>query len=259
VRLVRFESEGRHGYGVHQGDLIQPISFEPFDDVSGDLEKMDSRAVRLLAPVLPSKIVAVGLNYTDHARELGMETPDEPVLFLKAADTLLGPGGSVVYPPQSKRVDYEAELAVVMGERTRFVDPGEAADHVLGYTCGLDITARDLQVIDGQWTRAKNFDTFCPLGPWVETGVDPGELAIELRQNGELRQSSSTSNMIFDVPFLVSFISSVMTLNPGDVILTGTPQGVGEVSPGDELEVSIEGIGTLGCSVAPPGGEPGAD
>lgn len=259
MRLIRFESEGRYGYGVHQGELIQPISFEPLDDVSGDLEKVETAAVRLLAPVIPTKIVAVGLNYTDHAEELGMEIPDEPILFLKAADTLLGPGGSVVYPPQSKRVDYEAELAVVIRERTRSVELGEAAERILGYTCGLDITARDLQVVDGQWTRAKNFDTFCPLGPWVETEVEPGNLAVELRLNGEVRQSSSTSKMIFDVPFLVSFISSIMTLNPGDVILTGTPPGVGEVSPGDEIEVSIESIGTLGCSVVAPGDEPGAD
>jgi len=253
VRLVRFRSGDRDGFGIHHGDFIQPISWEPFDDVSGDLEKIDAGSARLLAPVLPTKIVGVGLNYTDHAAELGMETPDEPILFLKPAETLLGPGGTVVYPSQSERIDYEAELAVVIGERTRSVEPRDALDHVLGYTCGLDITARDLQVTDGQWTRAKSFDTFCPLGPWVQTELDPGGLAIELRLNGEVRQSSNTSRMIFDVPFLVSFISSVMTLNPGDVIMTGTPPGVGEISPGDDIEVSIEGIGTLGCSVGIPG------
>ncbi|MBU4490617.1 MAG: fumarylacetoacetate hydrolase family protein [Actinobacteria bacterium] len=253
MRLVRFRSGGRDGFGVHRGEFIQPISWEPFEEVADDLEEIETGAARLLAPVVPTKIVGVGLNYTDHAGELGMEIPGEPILFLKAADTLLPPGGSVIYPSQSERVDYEAELAVVIGERTRSVEPEEALDHVLGYTCGLDITARDLQVADGQWTRAKCFDTFCPLGPWVETELDPGGLAIELRLNGEVRQSSSTSRMIFDVPFLVSFISSVMTLNPGDVIMTGTPPGVGEVSPGDEIEVSIEGIGTLGCSVSAPG------
>lgn len=253
MRLVRFRSGDRDGFGIHYGDFIQPISWEPFDDVAGDLEKIDPGSARLLAPVLPTKIVGVGLNYTDHAGELGMEIPGEPVLFLKPADTLLGPGGTVVCPSQSERVDYEAELAVVIGERTRSVEPGDALDHVLGYTCGLDITARDLQVTDGQWTRAKSFDTFCPLGPWVQTELEPGCLDIELRLNGETRQSSDTSKMIFDVPFLVSFISSVMTLNPGDVIMTGTPPGVGEISPGDEIEVSIDGIGTLACSVGGPG------
>jgi len=253
VRLVRFRSGNRDGFGIYHGDFIKPISWEPFDDVAGDLENIDAGSARLLAPVVPTKIVGVGLNYTDHARELGMEIPGEPILFLKPADTLLGPGGSVVYPSQSERVDYEAELAVVIGERTRSVEPGEALDHVLGYTCGLDITARDLQVTDGQWTRAKSFDTFCPLGPWVQTELETGCLDIELRLNGETRQSSDTSKMIFDVPFLVSFISSVMTLNPGDVIMTGTPPGVGEVSPGDQIEVSIEGIGTLACSVGGPG------
>ena len=253
MRLVRFRSGDRDGFGIHHGEFIQPISWEPFEDLAGDLEGIDAGSARLLAPVMPTKIVGVGLNYTDHAAELGMETPDEPVLFLKPADTLLGLGGTVVYPSRSERVDYEAELAVVIGERTRSVEPEDALDHVLGYTCGLDITARDLQVTDGQWTRAKSFDTFCPLGPWVQTELEPGCLDIELRLNGEIRQSSDTSKMIFDVPFLISFISSVMTLNPGDVIMTGTPPGVGAVSPGDQIEVSIEGIGTLACSVGGPG------
>lgn len=204
---------------------------------------------QLLAPCQPSKIVAVGLNYRDHAAELGFEIPKVPLLFIKAPTTVIGHGESIVYPPQSVRVEYEAELAVVIGRKAWRVSPEEAVHHIGGYTCALDITARDLQLEDGQWTRAKNFDTFCPLGPWVEDGVDPSDLAISLALNGENRQSSRTSQLIFGVAELVSFISSIMTLHPDDVVLTGTPAGVGEIHPGDRVEVVIEGIGKLLCGV----------
>ncbi len=252
MRIVRFEAGGTASYGIYIGDLVHPIAGDPFGELVTTGEPVPTADVRLLAPVVPSKVVAVGLNYRDHAAEFGMDIPDEPILFIKASNTVVGPGASIVYPKQSERVDYEGELAVVMGAETHSVPAEEALSKVLGYTASLDITARDLQVKDGQWTRAKNFDTFCPLGPWVTTGISPDDLAIELRLNGELRQSSRTSQMIFDVPHLVSFISEVMTLYPGDVIMTGTPPGVGEVSPGDRIELYIEEIGTLSCDVVRP-------
>lgn len=251
MRLVRFQVEGRTGYGIYREEGVQPIAWDPFDRIVDTVELHEPDSVTLLAPVVPSKIVAVGLNYSDHAEEFGLEIPAEPLLFLKAPNTVLAPGGTVVYPPQSKRVDYEAELAAVIGAEARSVSEDEALEYVLGYTCGLDMTARDLQATDGQWTRAKNFDTFCPLGPWVETEVEPDDLAITLSVNGEVRQSSRTSRLIFSVPYLVSFISHIMTLSPGDVIMTGTPSGVGEVKPGDGIEMTIEGVATLTCTVAP--------
>ena len=185
------------------------------------------------------------LNYRDHAHELGLEIPEEPVLFLKPATTIIGPGESVICPRTSSRVDYEAELGVVVKDRTRNISPEEAPDHILGYTCANDVTARDLQKKDGQWTRAKSFDTFCPVGPWIETDLDPGNLLIQSYLNGERRQSSRTSQLIFSVHELVSFISGIMTLEPGDLIITGTPAGIGPMKPGDEIEVRIEGIGSL--------------
>jgi len=252
LRLVRFEARGTARYGIYLGDLVHPIAGDPFGGLITTGEPVPTGDIKLLAPVVPSKVVAVGLNYRDHAEEFGMEIPEEPILFIKASNTVIGSGDSIVYPGQSERVDYEGELAVVMGAVVRSVPAEEALSKVLGYTVSLDITARDLQVKDGQWTRAKNFDTFCPLGPWVATGLSPEDLAIEVRLNGELRQSPRTSQMIFDVPHLVSFISKVMTLYPGDVIITGTPPGVGEISPGDRIDVYIEEIGTLSCDVVGP-------
>lgn len=201
--------------------------------------------VTLLSPCLPSKIVAVGLNYRDHAAELGFPAPDDPIIFLKPATAVTGPGSSILYPAMSRRVDYEAELGIVIKDRTRNIGPEETRDHILGYTCANDVTARDLQKKDGQWTRAKSFDTFCPVGPWIETDLDPDDLLVEAYLNGERKQSSSTSNFIFGVPYLVSFVSRIMTLHPGDLIITGTPAGIGPMQPGDEIEVRIEGIGSL--------------
>ncbi|MEW5933876.1 MAG: fumarylacetoacetate hydrolase family protein [Bacillota bacterium] len=199
----------------------------------------------LLCPVEPTKVVAVGLNYRDHAREVGAALPQEPVLFLKPATSVVGPGEPIVLPAVSRRVDYEAELAVVIGRRARQVTVGQAPDCILGFTCGNDVTARDLQQKDGQWTRSKSFDTFCPLGPWVVPGLDPCALEVICRVNGKVRQRGNTRELIFTVAELVSFVSEVMTLEPGDVLLTGTPAGIGPLQPGDTVEVEVEGVGVL--------------
>jgi 2-keto-4-pentenoate hydratase/2-oxohepta-3-ene-1,7-dioic acid hydratase in catechol pathway len=191
------------------------------------------------------KIICVGLNYRDHAKELGMALPEEPVIFLKPETALIGPEEPIVYPAMSRQVDYEAELAVVIGRQARHVTPDEVGRYIAGFTCFNDVTARDLQKKDGQWTRAKSFDTFAPAGREVVSGVDPGDLLIECYVNGERKQASSTRNLIFPVPELVSFISRIMTLFPGDLIATGTPPGVGPLRPGDVVEVVIEGVGRL--------------
>src|SRR5690606_8107228 len=197
-------------------------------------------------PMLPSKIIAIGKNYADHAREMGGEPPAEPVVFLKPSTSVIGPGESIAYPVKlSQRVDYEGELAVVIGRLCREVPVERAHEVVFGYTCANDVTARDLQAKDGQWGRAKGFDTFCPLGPWIETSLDPADLALTTTVNGELRQSGRTSQLLYGVPALIAYVSAVMTLLPGDIILTGTPAGVGPMSVGDEVSVGIEGIGTL--------------
>ena len=199
----------------------------------------------LLCPVQPSKIVCIGRNYAAHAKELGHEVPAEPLLFLKPPSALVGPGGVVRLPPESARVEHEAELAVVIGERARNVGKDRALAHVFGYACACDVTARDLQRKDVQFTRAKGFDTFCPVGPWIETELDPKKLRIQCRVSGQTRQDGSTEGMLFDVPTIVSYVSRMMTLEPGDLILTGTPEGVGPLVGGDALEVEIERIGVL--------------
>ncbi len=202
--------------------------------------------VRLLAPVLPrSKVVGVGRNYRDHAAELGNEVPTEPLMFLKPNTSVVGPGDPVVHPRQSEQVDYEGELAVVIGRICRDVPAEKALDVVFGYTVANDVTARDLQRADGQFTRAKGFDSFCPLGPWIETELDPSDLRVRTHLNGDLVQDGTTADMVFDVPALIAHVSAVMTLLPGDVILTGTPAGVGPLQVGDEVEVSVAGIGSL--------------
>jgi len=197
----------------------------------------------------PSKIVAIGLNYYDHAKELNMAIPDHPIMFIKPSTSFIKDGQSIIYPPQSKNVHYEGELAVVIKDNIRNISKEEAAQHIKGYTCANDVTARDLQNIDGQWTRAKSFDTFCPLGPKIVKKIDPKNLIIQTRVNGTIKQNSNTKNMIFNVYELVSFVSSVMTLFPGDVIITGTPPGVGPLKVGDTVEIEIEGIGILSNKV----------
>ena len=208
----------------------------------GALEEIE----RYLAPTSPGKVVAIGLNYRDHAAEVGKPLPEEPLIFMKPSTSVVGHGEAVVYPPvMTNRVDYEAELGIVIGKRCKGVSPGQALDYVLGYTCANDVTARDLQGKDGQWTRAKSFDTFCPLGQYVVCGVDPSDLEIKMLLNGRVVQRSRTSNLVFPVPALVSHISHVMTLEPGDVIITGTPSGIGPVNRGDVMRVEIEQLGAL--------------
>nr|WP_027717764.1 fumarylacetoacetate hydrolase family protein [Desulfovirgula thermocuniculi] len=242
--LVGRFSNGRETfYGAVLGDTVMRLK-DPF--TAPELgESYPAERLTTLAPVRPGKAVCVGLNYRDHARELNMPLPDEPILFLKPSTAVIGPGEAIVHPSQSERVDYEAELAVVIKKAARRVSVERAREYILGYTCANDVTARDLQQKDGQWTRAKSFDTFLPLGPYIATDVDPSNLSVSLYLNGTRRQHSNTNQLIFSVYELVSFISHIMTLEPGDVILTGTPAGVGPVKPGDTVEVVIEGIGRL--------------
>ncbi len=245
MRLVRFLVRDHPAWGIMNGEEIAELDGPPFAHEAPRKTGRLFSGVKLLPPCNPSKIVAVGLNYRDHAREMGMAIPGEPVLFLKPPTTIIGPGEPIPYPGSSGRVDYEAELGVVIRNRTKSISAAEAPNHILGYTCANDVTARDLQKKDGQWTRAKSFDGFCPVGPWIETAVDPADLPVQSYLNGELRQFSRTSQFIFNVSELVSFISGIMTLEPGDLIITGTPAGIGPMQPGDEIEVRIEGIGSL--------------
>ncbi len=246
MRIVRFAYQGRTGYGILEGEKINVLWSTPFDGLDTTSELMSLPEVTLLAPCEPSKIVAIGLNYRDHAVEFGHPIPEEPLLFLKPSTAVIGPDAEIVYPRMSRRVDYEAELGVVIGKTCRHVAEQDFQDYVLGYTCFNDVTARDLQKKDGQFTRSKSFDTFAALGPWIETEIkDPAHVKVEGYLNGQRRQSSHTGNLVFPVPFLVSFISRIMTLLPGDVIATGTPSGIGPMDPGDVFEVRIEGVGTL--------------
>ncbi len=244
-RLVRFEVNGVTGYGQLEEDIVRRITGDIFTAFEVGNEEYALAEVRLLPPCQPSKIVALGLNYVDHAEEMGSPIPDEPLIFLKPGTAVIGPGSPIIYPRMSKRVDYEAELGVIIGKKARFVPRGKAFDYVLGYTCVNDVTARDLQKKDVQFTRSKSFDTFAPIGPSIARGLDPSHLKVESYLDGELRQSSHTGNLIYGVADLISFISSVMTLLPGDIIATGTPSGVGPMAPGDVVEIVIEGIGTL--------------
>ncbi len=244
--------------GSHEdGQLaVAQIAGHPFG-AQADIKLTGARFplpdVRLLAPILPSKVICIGKNYADHAREMGGEPPEEPVIFLKPSTAVCGPGDPILRPTQiSDRTDYEGELAVVIGRLCRQVPADRVAEVIFGYTCANDVTARDLQAKDGQWTRAKGFDTFCPLGPWIETELDPSNLRIRGRLNGRTMQEASTSQMLFSVRSVISYLSRGMTLLPGTVLLTGTPAGVGFarkppvwLKPGDSYEVEIEGIGAL--------------
>lgn len=247
MRLVRYQrGKDEPAIGWVYKDMVGRLEGSPFDSAYRRLEAdipLDS--VRLLCPVTPSKVVAVGRNYAEHAREHGADVPQLPMIFLKPPSSVIANGEPIFLPPQSEQVEHEAELAVVIGRRARWVKPEDAASYILGYTIANDVTARDLQRSDGQWTRGKGFDTFCPLGPWIETDLDPADVLVTCRVDDELRQMASTREMVFSVPTLVVFISSVMTLEPGDVILTGTPAGVGPLLPGNMVEVEIEGIGVL--------------
>jgi 2-keto-4-pentenoate hydratase/2-oxohepta-3-ene-1,7-dioic acid hydratase in catechol pathway len=247
MRFVRYQYRtDEPSYGWLLEDQLGNINGDLF---GGEYRRMETSlqlaAVKLLAPALPQKIIAVGRNYVEHAKEQNAEVPEYPLLFLKAPSAVIGPGDTILLPPQSQRVDYEAELAVVIGKKGRWVKAEEVLDHVFGYTIANDVTARDLQNKDGQWTRSKGFDTFCPLGPWIETELDPADVLIYCRVNGQVRQMGSTRDMVFSVGQLIVFISSIMTLYPGDVILTGTPAGIGGLNAGDVVEVEIDGIGKM--------------
>jgi 2-keto-4-pentenoate hydratase/2-oxohepta-3-ene-1,7-dioic acid hydratase in catechol pathway len=247
MKIYRFVHEGRPAVGLAEGDLV--ARYDGVDAIHRgtriDEEARPIASLSLLLPVEPSKIVAVGRNYAEHAKELGNEAPSEPIIFLKPPSALLPPNGTIIRPPQSQRVDFEGELAIVIGREAKNVTRAQWRDYVLGFTCADDVTARDLQKKDVQFTRGKSFDTFCPLGPCIETEIDPSSLALTTRVNGEVRQNGNTAQMVFACDVLVEFITSIMTLLPGDVILTGTPAGVGPLAAGDIVEVTIEGIGTL--------------
>jgi len=232
--------------GSPEGLIVAEIDGHPFGEIRFTGQRWALPDVRLFSPILPSKVVCVGRNYADHAAEHGSDVPSEPLLFLKPSTSVIGPHDAIRRPPQSRQVEHEAELAVVIGAPgARRVDRAGAARAVFGYTCGNDVTARDLQRTDGQWTRAKGFDSFCPLGPWIVTGLDIADLEIRCEVGEEVRQLGRTKDMVFDVTTLVSYASHVMTLLPGDVLLTGTPAGVGPLLAGETVTVSIEGIGQL--------------
>ncbi|HEX9860177.1 MAG TPA: fumarylacetoacetate hydrolase family protein [Nitrospirota bacterium] len=243
MRIVRYLKDGKESYGVLEDGVIYRVSSPLSQKRTG--ESFLSGEAKLFAPSAPTKIVCVGLNYSDHAAEMGLPLPPEPVIFIKPSTCALRPGGVIVYPDMSRQVDYEAELAVVIGRKAKDIKESEAGHYILGYTCLNDVTARDLQRKDGQWTRAKSFDTFAPFGPWIETELDTASIKVEAYLNGKRKQRSTTDRMIFKVPELLSFISRVMTLNPGDVVSTGTPPGIGPMKKGDDIEVRIEGIGSL--------------
>jgi 2-keto-4-pentenoate hydratase/2-oxohepta-3-ene-1,7-dioic acid hydratase in catechol pathway len=245
VRVIRFSVQGKIKYGVLEEGFIRGLWGRPFARFSfdGNTYKLDE--VKLLAPCTPSKIVCLGLNYRSHAEETKLPIPEVPLIFLKPSTAVIGPNEEIVLPSHSRRVDYEGELGVVIGKRARHVSEDAAREYVLGYTCFNDVSDRHNQRDDGQWTRAKGYDTFAPLGPWIETEIEPDDLKLETYLNGQRRQSARTSDLIFGVPRLISFISGVMTLLPGDVIATGTPSGVCPMNPGDTVEVRIEGIGML--------------
>ncbi len=248
MKIVRFIPPGKNApfYGVLKGGRVSTIVASPFEGMIVETSEVyDLDSCTLLSPCEPSKVVAVGLNYRDHAKELGMDLPKEPLIFLKPASSVIGPMEKIVCPPSSNQVEYEAELGVVIGKRAKDVIAEKALDFVLGYTCLNDVTARDLQKKDVQFTRSKSFDTFCPIGPFIQTKLDPSKVQVRSFLNGEKRQDSNTSQLVHPVERLLEFISSIMTLEPGDVIATGTPYGVGKICPGDEIVVEVEGIGRL--------------
>jgi 2-keto-4-pentenoate hydratase/2-oxohepta-3-ene-1,7-dioic acid hydratase in catechol pathway len=252
LRIIRFATQGKPKYGIVEGDIIRSLRGSPFTGFAGpgssvmfDGNSYQLAEMRLLPPCLPSKIVGLGLNYRSHAKETKLSIPAVPLIFIKPSTAVIGPGEEIVLPHFSRRVDYEGELGVVVGKKAKNVLKDKARDYVLGYTCVNDVSERHAQREDGQWTRAKGFDTFAPIGPWIETEIEPDNLKIETYLNNEVRQSAYTADLIFGVYDLISFISGVMTLLPGDIIATGTPSGIGPMKPGDVVEVKIDKIGTL--------------
>jgi 2-keto-4-pentenoate hydratase/2-oxohepta-3-ene-1,7-dioic acid hydratase in catechol pathway len=247
MRLVRFRHGDRIATGaVERGsDEIQILQGTFFEDPLPTGETVPLDDVRLLAPVLPSKLVCVGRNFVAHAAEWGLDVPEEPLLFLKPSTAVIGPNDPIELLPVSRRVDYEGELAVVIGRLARGIRAEDAYQVILGYTCGNDVTLRDLQKKDDQWARAKGFDGSAPIGPWIETEIDPNDVILRTRLNGELRQQASTTDLVFGVATLIEYVTAFMTLLPGDVLLTGTPEGVGPLADGDVVEVEVDGVGTL--------------
>jgi 2-keto-4-pentenoate hydratase/2-oxohepta-3-ene-1,7-dioic acid hydratase in catechol pathway len=257
VRIARIAHQDGVSFVSVQGTGTDPAALtaveivdHPFGKITNTSRRWPLADVRLLAPILPSKVVCVGKNYADHAREMGGEAPAAPVIFMKPSTSVVGPNAEIKLPPESSRVDYEGELAVVIGTVCRLVPAARANSVILGYTVANDVTARDQQAADVQWTRAKGHDTFCPLGPWIETAIDPSDIVLRTELDGAVKQESKTSLLLHGIGRLVEWISGVMTLLPGDVILTGTPAGVGPMSPGQMVSVTIDGIGTLTNPVA---------
>jgi 2-keto-4-pentenoate hydratase/2-oxohepta-3-ene-1,7-dioic acid hydratase in catechol pathway len=251
MRLLRFRHGDRIATGVAEtgDDTVRVLGGTLFEDPLPTGEELALDELHLLAPVLPSKLVCVGKNYEAHAAEWGQTVPEEPLLFLKPSTAVLGPNDAITLLPISPRIDYEGELVVVIGRLAKDIRAEDAYRVILGYTCGNDVTLRTLQKTDDQWARAKGFDGSAPIGPWIETDLDPNDVVIEARLNGEVRQRASTVDMVFGVATLIEYITSFMTLLPGDMIMTGTPEGVGELAPGDVVEVEVEGVGTLANTV----------
>jgi 2-keto-4-pentenoate hydratase/2-oxohepta-3-ene-1,7-dioic acid hydratase in catechol pathway len=247
MKFIRFLINGKekNGIVIEEDRMVREIKGDFFDKYEILENQYSLLEIKYLPPCMPSKIIALGLNYFDHAEELKLKIPEEPLIFLKPSSAVIGHKENIIYPKMTERLDYEAELGVITKNKIKNIKPKEVYENILGYTCFNDVTARDLQKRDGQWTRSKSFDTFAPLGPYLVTDLEPNNLEIKLRQNGKVKQHSSTSKMIFKIEEIVSFVSQIMTLNPGDVIVTGTPSGVGELQVGDVVEVEIEGIGTL--------------
>ncbi len=250
MKIYRFKHNNKTNYGILEEEYLRPLEGSIFRKFKIRRKKIPISQVILLPPVKPSKIVALGKNYKNHAIEMGQKIPEEPLIFLKPSSAVVGPNDIIIYPRMSKRVEYEGELAFVIRKKARLLGEGDdLEDYILGYTCFNDVTARDLQRKDGQFTRGKSFDTFAAFGPCVAADVDPANLRIKTFVNGKLKQSSSTRHLIFSVPFLLRFITNIMTLYPGDIVTTGTPAGVGPLVPGDRVDVQIEGIGTLSNTV----------
>jgi len=245
MKIIRFQRCQSIDYGIIEGNTVRVLAGKPYPEpVLSDIS-LPLDGIKLLAPCEPSKIIAMGLNYHSHAREMGLKTPNSPLTFLKPPTSLIGHEERIIYPASSARVDFEGELAVIIKKPAWSISHSAAFDYILGYSCFNDVTARDLQQQDNQWTRAKGFDTFAALGPWIETDMDPSRLDIETYLNGEIKQKGNTADLIYDIAEIIHFISNVMTLMPGDIIATGTPAGIGPMKPGDMVEVKIEGIGTL--------------
>lgn len=250
MRIARFSLNGEIRFGSVVGDQVTLFAGNPFEskELTGQTVTLDQ--IQLLAPVTPSKIICIGMNFAAHAAEISQDVPDEPLMFFKPVSAIIGSGGTIVLPHQSDQVEVEVELAVVIGKQAKNISKSEVKSHIFGYTIGNDITARDIQFSELQWARAKGFDTFCPLGPWIETDFDPRGKRLDSRIHGEQRQHANTKDMIFDVETLVSYVSENVTLFPGDVILTGSPAGISRMNHGDSVECEIEGIGVLRNQVA---------